>query len=91
MGEVRGREKQLKREQLVQIKSGDWCVSFTLQLPICFKVFFVPCVLGKLIVSCDVEQISEIPSNKISDFIQRTCSHLLMVAKAKTATSTSLL
>ena len=30
MGEVRGREKELKREQWVQIESGDWCVSVSI-------------------------------------------------------------
>ncbi len=46
MGEVRRREEEPKREQLVQIKSGDWCVSFTLQLSICFEVRFVYWILN---------------------------------------------
>lgn len=80
-----GSEKQrkwLKREQLVQIKSGDWCVSFALQLSICF-VCFVYSILSKLIMGCDAQQISEKSYNKMSHFIQRTCSHLLMGAAVK--------
>ncbi len=57
MGEERGREKRLRRKQLVQIKSGDWCVSFTLQLSICF-VCFVYSLLNKPFIGCDAEQNS---------------------------------
>lgn len=72
MGEVRRKEKRLKREQLVQINSGDWCVSFTLQLSICFTVRSVYSTLSKLIIGCDADHISEISCNKIPGFIQRT-------------------
>lgn len=53
MGEVRRREKQQKREQLVQIKSRDWCVSFTKQISVCFGYW-----VNRL--SCDTKHISEI-------------------------------
>lgn len=71
-----GSEKERKgaeQEQFVQIKSGDWCVSFTLQLSICFEVCFVYWILNKLIIGYDAGQISEISCNKISDF---TVTHL---------------
>lgn len=56
-GRWEGEKKELEREQLVQIKSGDCCVSFTLQLPVCVKVRFISAIQSKLIIVCDAESI----------------------------------
>lgn len=68
MGEVRGEEKRQQREQLVQIESGDWCVSLRLQLSICFKVCFVDSILSKLLMSCGAGQISAISCHENTRF-----------------------
>lgn len=66
MGEVKRREKQLKREQSVQNKSGDRCEPFTEPLCLCFMYW----LLSKLIICADAKHIFGISCLRFMSFFK---------------------